>query len=88
MNVRITDECALAFFRYPYANGVTTMLFFLLSESDITKFICGDYFNIPVSKRTQFDSYEAAQKARKADAKHHLKILKLLRNGSYSIIDR
>ena len=64
------------------------MLFFLLSESDIAKFICHEYNSIPVSKRTQFNSYEAAQKARKDDAKHHLKILKLLRNGSYSIIDR
>ena len=56
------------------------MFFFLLSESDITKFICGDRFNIPVSKRNTFDTYEAAVKARKDDAKHHLKILKLLGN--------
>ncbi len=64
------------------------MLFFLLSESDISKFISGDHFNIPVSKRTQFNSYEAAVKARKDDAKHHLKILKVLGKGGYSIIDR
>ena len=64
------------------------MLFFLLSESDIAKFICRDYDNIPVSKRTQFDTLEAAQKAKINDAKHHLKILKILQNGGYSIIDR
>ncbi|MPN00948.1 hypothetical protein SDC9_148146 [bioreactor metagenome] len=64
------------------------MFFFLLSESDISKFISGDHFNIPVSKRNKFDTYESAVKARKDDAKHHLKILKLLGNGSYSIIDR
>ncbi|MBF4453881.1 hypothetical protein IRT38_00435 (plasmid) [Acinetobacter sp. SK-43] len=63
------------------------MLFFLLSESDIAKFICRDYDNIPVSKRNQFTSLEEAELAKKRDAKHHLKILKLLRNGGYSIID-
>ena len=64
------------------------MLYFLLSESDVIKFICHDFYSIPVSKRNKFETYEAAAKARNDDAKHHLKILKVLRNGSYSIIDR